>query len=173
MVLSRVYFTQTTESDTQVDILKTVIPLREGYVIGLKAYMVEALARPITYSTTATWRIDAILTTERRDPGDWDLVAITPASRIPAEPTIDSWRFDGGSGRIVTQGGYLIYAVDHQPAIYTDLLVPALFVVGRRISGLNQSYSLKGWIDFEWVKASPATIAAVHLAWGSKGLPQS
>lgn len=171
--MQRRWFNAISKSNTDIDVLETLVPQREGYVCRLRGYHVQCVVESITYSTTATWQVDAVLTTERRDLGQWSIVSGNTIQEVPQGSTIDGWRFDGGVGRVVTSGGYLITRTDSTPPVSTDLEIPALYILGRRLTGLSQFYVLMGWVDFEWVRASSAKVAAVHQAWSSQGTPRT
>lgn len=144
-----------------LDLTAPLAPARPDHIVRLLGYQLAIVMDDIVYSTTATWMVDVLLDTRPEDYGSWGIVG----TNFSPSTVIDAQRFDGGVGRVVTSGGYLIKRTDSHPPVVCDLEVPSLFVHSRRLLGLDQAYVLTGWIDFQWVKATPTKIAAVGLAW--------
>lgn len=159
--MNRRYFNFFQAVNTNLEQFSTVIAPRPDHVVRLRGYRLEIAVQAITYSTTATWSFDYGLLTTGVDLGNWTLAGET----LPSGVVIDVHRFDGGVGRVVTEGGYLIKHVEVLGPVYTDIEVPSIFAQARRTEGLDQTWTMHGWVDFDWVKADLAKLAAVNLAW--------
>ena len=171
---SRRSFRINTHSITDVDLNHTILPLRADHYARVLGYRIELILDDVTYSTTATWHVDLVLSTVPFDEdvwGSWSLDNLPSAGAPPVSPMLDVYRFHGGEGRIVTSGGYLVVLEARSEPVVCDVAVPAIYMVSRRLTGVNQTYGVAGYVDYEWVKASPGDMAAINLAWAVKGLP--
>jgi len=170
---SRLWFNRNTFSQSTVDIDHVLIAPRADHYIQLLGYRIELLIDAITYSTTTTYGMDIVLSTvSPADWGAWTLDAVASLTPPPAS-IVDGWRFEGGVGRVVTQGGYIIPTMARTQPYVCDLALPALRVVGRRFLGLSQALQFAGYIDYKWLKGTPAEMSAVNLAWNIQGPPHS
>jgi len=169
---SRRYFRPIQQGGATEELESTLIPRRADHYVNLVGYHLEPVIDSITFSTTATWLIDIVLVPVQQDWGDWSLDNGLPGvDAPPLTQLIDSWRVDGGVGRVVTEGGYLIPRHFTNPVTYCDIAVPSVHLSARRLEGLTQTYGIQGWLDYRWVKGSPAEMAAVNLAWSIQGVP--
>lgn len=168
--MERRYFKHLQESSTIRELYFQVLPPRPDHVVRLLGYRLEVIISEITYSTTATWRIDVVLSAQRVVQTGWSLDSAVLGTTPYQGQTIDAWRMDGGTGRIQVEGAYLINAnsSNRVPPVVTDILVPGITMNSRRLAGLDQIYGLSGYIDFEWKKANEALLAAVNLAWNTQ-----
>jgi len=168
----RRYFREVNQTSTADEINTPLIPRRADHYLQLLAYHLEPVIDDISYSTTATWAMDVILIPIDQALTDWTLDNGTVGVDAPSvTKLIDSWRWAGGEGHIVTQGGYLIPQMLTQGVTYCDLAVPAAFLKARRWQGPNQTFGVMGWLDYRWVKASPGDMAALNLQWRIQGNP--
>lgn len=171
---SRRYFRAITVSATEIKVGRTIVPVRADHYVRLLGYRVVPIIDDITYSTTAVWDIDAVLSPIREGWQDWTLdnAGPPPVDAPPFTNLIDSWRWSFES-KVVTTGANMIIRTIQEPPVYCDLALPAVFLAGRRWGGADQTYGLMGWVDFEWVKGTSAEMAAVNLAWSKQGVPQT